>query len=160
MKKTSTLIFLKPFTTRNPTLDEQNAFIGREIVNEVECACLGEIYTSEVLYGKDLDEFIHTTVKEKHPEWVVAEGACATVAIGIRHQKKILINPRVSFEDLNNVSEFDRQNTFAFFDDRHEQNYERFQSVFPHSAWFPDDDNLTLFTIKETVQTIIETEEW
>lgn len=160
MKKAKTLVFLRPFTIKNPTLDEQNAFMGREIVNEVECACLGEIYSNEILYGKNLDEFIRNTVKEKHPEWIVAEGKSATVVLGIRNQKKVVINPNVSYEDLNNVSEFDSQHTYGFFDDCHEQDYERFQTVYPHAAWFPEDDDLTLFTIKETVQTIIETEEW
>lgn len=160
MKKEKVLIFLRPFTIKNPTVDEQNAFMGREIVNEVECAEMGEIYSNEALYGKNLNEFIRETVKEKHPEWIVAEGASATAAFGIRNQKKILINPKVSYEDLNHVSEFDRQKTFAFFDGCHEQDYERFQSAYLNSALFPDDDNLTLFTIKEMVQSVIETEEW
>jgi hypothetical protein len=43
----------------------------------------------------------------------------------------------------------------ANFDDIHEPDYERFQSVFPHARWFPQDDNLTLFTIKEVVEEII-----
>lgn len=160
MAEQRTLIFLRPFTIKNPTLDEQNAFMAREIVNEMECAEVGEVYSNEVLHGKDLAAFIRKTVKEKHPEWIVAEGASATAAFGIRNQKKILINPKVSYEDLNNVSEFDRQKTFAFFDGCHEQDYERFQSAYLNSALFPDDDNLTLFTIKEMVQSVIETEEW
>lgn len=160
MKKAKTLIFLRPFTIKNPTLDEQNAFMGREIVNEMECVDLGKIYSNEELYGKDLNEFIRDTVKAKHPEWIVAEGKSASVALGIRNQKKVVINPKVSYDDLNNVSEFDRQHTYAFFDNLHEQDYERFQTVYPHAAWFPEDDDLTLFTIKETVQSIIETEEW
>lgn len=160
MKKEKVLIFLRPFTIKSPTLDEQNMFMGREIVNEVECAELGVIYSNEILYGKNLNEFIREEVNKKHPKWIVAEGTSATAAFGIRHQKKILINPKVSYECLNNVSEFDRQKTFAFFDGCHEQDYERFQSAYLNSALFPDDDNLTLFTIKEMVQTIIETEEW
>lgn len=160
MKKEKVLIFLRPFSIKNPTLEEQNAFMGREIVNEVEYAELGEIYSNEVLYGKNLNEFIRKTVKKKHPEWIVAEGASATAAVGIRNQKKILINPKVCYEDLNSVSGFDRQKTFAFFDGCHEQDYERFQSVYLNSALFPGDDNLSLFTIKEMVQSVIETEEW
>lgn len=158
--KTKTLIFLKPFTIKNPTLDEQNDFMMREIVNEVECADLGQIYTNEQLHGKDIAEFINQTIAEHHPEWIVAEGVCATAALKLKNQKKVILNPKVSFEDLNNVPEHTRQNTFGFFDDRHEQDYERFQSVYPHAAWFPQDDDLTLFTIKEAVQSIIETGEW
>lgn len=160
MKKKKVLIFLRPFTIKNPTLDEQNAFMCREIVNEVECADMGIIYSNEVLHCKDLNKFIRYTVKEKQPEWIVAEDASATVAFGIRHQKKILINPKVCFDDLNNFSEYERRSTFAFFDESHEQDYERFQSVYPNAAWFLNYSDLTLSTIKGMVNTIIETEEW
>lgn len=158
--KSKTLIFLKPFTLKNPTLDQQNEFMMRENVNVVECADLGKIYNNDDLDGHDLTEFITQKVKGHRPEWVVAEGECATVALKMKRQKKILLNPKVNVEDLNNVAEHTRQNTYGFFDDRHEQDYERFQSVYPHVAWFPQDENLTLFTIKEIVQEIIETEEW
>lgn len=158
--KHKTLIFLKPFTLKNPTTDQQNEFMLRENVTEVECADLGKINNSDDLYGKDLSEFINKKVEEHHPEWIVAEGECATVVLKLKRHKKILLNPGVSIEDLNNVDESTRQNTYGFFDDRHEQDYERFQSVYPHAAWFPQDDNLTLFTIKEVVQEIIETEKW
>ncbi len=158
--KRKTLIFLKPFTVKNPTLDQQTAFLMRENVNEVECADLGKIYNNDALYGKDISEFITNKVEEIHPEWIIAEGECATAALRLKRQKKILLNPKVSADDLNNVPESARQFTFGFFDDRHEQDYERFLAVYPHAALFPQDDNLTLFTIKEIVQEIIETEEW
>lgn len=149
------LVFLKPFTIKDPTLDEQNAFMTREIVNEVECSSLGKFYNNDALYGKNLKEFIITEVVEHRPEWVIAEGECASIVLGILNQKRILINPKVSFDDLNNVPEYARNNTYGFFDDRHEQDYERFQSVYPHAAWFPQDDDLTLFTMKEIAEEII-----
>lgn len=153
--KSKTLIFLKPFSIKNPTLDEQNDFITTEIVNEVECAGLGKIYNNEMLHGKDLATFISEQVKENKPQWIVAIGQCATVALSIRNQKKVVLNPKVNLDHLNNVSEFDRENTYGFFDDSHEQDYERFQSVYPHAAWFMQLDNLDLFTIKEMVEEII-----
>lgn len=156
--KRKTLIFLKPFTLKNPTSDQQNEFMLREDVNMVECADLGCVYNNDDLHGKDISEFITRKVEEHRPEWVVAEGECATVVLKMKRQKKILLNPKVSIEDLNNVAEHTRQNTYGFFDDCHEQDYERFQSVYPNAAWFPQDDNLMLFTIKEIVQEIIETE--
>lgn len=158
--KRKTLIFLQPFTIKNPTADQQTTFLIRENVNEVECADLGQIYTNEDFYGEDIQEFITKKVEELRPEWIIAEGECATIALGLKYQKKILINPTVSTDDLNNVPETARQYTCGFFDDRHEQDYERFQAVYPNAAWFPEDDNLTLFTIKETLQEIIETEKW
>lgn len=158
--KTKTLIFLKPFTIKTPTLDEQNAFMMREIVNEMECADLGKVYTNEQLHGKDIAEFISKAIAEHRPEWIVAEGECATAALKLKNQKRVLLNPKVAFDDLNNVYEHTSRNTFGFFDDRHEQDYVRFQSVYPHAAWFPQDTDLTLFTIKEIVQSIVETGEW
>lgn len=148
MKK-QTLIFLKPFSIKNPTLDEQNDFMMTEIVNEVECTDLGRIYNNGMLYDKDLAAFIPEQVKVNKPQWVVAVSQCGTIALNIRNQKKVLLNPKVSYDHLNNVPEFDREHTYGFFDDRHEQDYERFQTVFPHAAWFPQDDDLTLFTIDD-----------
>ena len=153
--KQQTLIFLKPFSIKNPTLDEQNDFMMTEVVTKVECANLGKIYNNDELYGKDLATFISDEVKANNPQLIVAVSQCATVALGIRNQKKVLLNPKVSYDHLNNVSEFDREHTFGFFDDRHEQDYERFQTVFPNAAWFPQDENLNLFTIKEIVEEII-----
>lgn len=153
--KEQALVFLKPFSIKNPTLDEQNDFMMTEIVNEVECANLGKIYNNDMLHGQDLATFIPEQVRENKPQWVVAVGQCATVVLGIRNQKKVLLNPKISYDHLNNVSEFDREHTYGFFDDRHELGYERFQTVFPHAAWFPQDNDLTLFTIKEMVEEII-----
>ena len=153
--KEQALVFLKPFSIKNPTLDEQNDFRMTEIVNEVECANLGKIYNNDMLHGRDLATFIPEQVRENNPQWVVAVGQCATIVLGLRNQKKVLLNPKVSYDHLNNVSEFDREHTFGFFDDRHEQDYERFQTVFTHAGWFPQDNDLTLFTIKEMVEEII-----
>ena len=153
--KEQALVFLKPFSIKNPTLDEQNDFMMTELVNEVECANLGKIYNNDMLHGRDLATFIPEQVRENNPQWVVAVGQCATIVLGLRNQKKGLLNPKVSYDHLNNVSEFDREHTFGFFDDRHEQDYERFQTVFPHAGWFPQDNDLTLFTIKEMVEEII-----
>lgn len=158
--KRKTLIFLKPFNIKNPTLDQQNEFMMRENVNEVECADLGIIYNNDDLYGKDLLEFITKKVEENNPKWIIAEGECATAALKLKNQKKILLNPKVNTDDLNNVPESSRRFTFGFFDDSHERNYERFLSVYPNAAWFPEDNDLTLFTIKETVQELMDTEKW
>ena len=121
--KEQALVFLKPFSIKNPTLDEQNNFMMTEIVNEVECANLGKIYNNDMLHGRDLATFIPEQIRENKPQWVVAVSQCATIALNIRNQKKVLLNPKVSYDHLNNVSEFDREHTYGFFDDRHEQDY-------------------------------------
>lgn len=149
-----TLIFLEPFSIKNPTLDEQNDFMIREVVTEVECAGLGKIYNNNILHDKDLAVFIPNEVKKYNPEWVVALGQSATVALSIRSQKKILFNPIVSYDHLNNVSEFDIEYTYGLFEQSHEEYYERFLSVFYNAALFPPNVNLSIL-IKAIIKDII-----
>lgn len=87
----------------NPTLDEQNDFMMTEVVTEVECANLGKIYNNDVLHGKNLAVFIPEEVKAHNPQWIVAVGQCATVALNIRNQKKVLLNPKVSYDHLKYI---------------------------------------------------------
>ena len=154
--KDKTLIFLRKFNIKNPTLDEQNAFMMTEIMDEVECQDLGIFFTNEILYDKDLKTFIPEKVKSEDPEWIIAVDDSATVALKLKRQKKILINPKVSFDDLNNVPEFARQYTYGFFDKKHEEDYKRFQSVYPNSAWYINLKDMSLFDIKDIAKGIIE----
>ena len=155
-KPKKTLIFLRKFNIKNPTLDEQNVFMMTEIMHEVECKDLGIFITNEVLYDKDLETFIPEKVKSENPEWIIVVDDSATVALKLQRQKKILINPKVSFDDLNNVPEFARQYTYGFFDKNHEEDYNRFQSVYPNSAWYINLKDMSLFDIKDIAKGIIE----
>ena len=155
MEKYKTLVFLRPFTLKNPTLDQQNDFMIREIVNELECNIAGKFYTNDDLYGKDINIFIRAEIEKYKPEWVVAENESATVVLCLRNQKKILINPSVTYEDLNNVSEFSRENTWGFFDQDHEGDYERFTTVFPNVAFFPRQYDISLYTVKDFINLIL-----
>lgn len=154
--KTKTLIFLRPFDIENPTPDEQLDFIMQEAFTFVEYDKLGNVYNNAVLYGKDLRELMAQQIKELHPEWIVAEGKCASVAMSFRRQKRILINPRVTFNDLNNVSEFTRKNTFGFFDKGHEKEYERFQTVYPNAIFYPTNKSISLLSVKDLVDPILD----
>ena len=156
IKSKKTLIFLRKFNIQNPTLVEQNAFMMTEIMDEVECKDLGTFFTNEILYDKDLDTFIPETVKFEKPEWIVAVDDSATVALKLKRHKKILINPKVTFDDLNNVSDYARQYTYGFFDKNHEEDYNRFQSVYPNSAWYINLKDMSLFDIKDIAKGIIE----
>lgn len=155
-KPKKTLIFLRKFNIKNPTLDEQNTFIKKEIMDEVECKDLGIFITNEILYDKDLETFIPETVKSEKPEWIVAVDDSATVVLKLKRQKKILINPKVSFDDLNYVTELARQYTYGFFDKKHEEDYNRFQSVYPNSALYINLKDISLFDIKDIAKGIIE----
>ena len=68
-----------------------------------------------------------------------------------------MVNPKFYFEDLNNVTEYVRQSTFGFFDKYHEKNYERFQSVYPNSAWYPE-TSIDLLDMKSMIETIIDSD--
>ena len=149
------LIFLRKFDLINASMDDKNGFMMAEIASEVECGNLGTIYTNEVLYDHDLAKFIPEEVAKLRPTWVIAVGNSATVAQRLKRQRKILINPVVEFDDLNNISEFDRSYTYGFFDRTHEKDYERFQTVYPNSAWYGTSESIYLFTIKDIVRNII-----
>ncbi len=157
MKKDN-LIFLRPFNIKDPTLEEQNEFMMQEVLSIVELSPLGHVYNNDMLYEKDLRVFIPEEIKRHHPQWVVAENECATIALSMKMQKKILLNPKVVYNDLNYVSEYARQNTYGFFDAKHEHDYELFNSVYPNVAYYPQTDDLLLVNLKEIIQSIIETE--
>lgn len=152
------LVFLRKFDLVNPTMDDKNDFMISEIVDELECGDIGKFYTNDVLYHHNLNIFIPEEVSKYRPLWVIAEGNSASVAQRLKRQRKVLINPAVKFDDLNNISEFDRTYTYGFFDKNHEKDYERFQSVYPNSAWYGNTTDIYLFTIKDIVKDIIEKE--
>ncbi len=154
------LFFLRPFTLKNPTTDQQTAFILQQTVTEVECSEIGPTFGNDDLSGHDIMEFILEKVKLYQPEWIVAENECASAALKLRKQKKILLNPTVTTEDLNNVTEFSRQNTIAFFDNIHSDDYERFLTAYPHGALNPEDDDLQLLDVGGFIKNIIKTGTW
>lgn len=157
--KYNNLIFLRPFTIKSPTLDQQNDFLTREFLIETECADFGKIFDNDALHGKNLATFIPETIQRVNPEWVIADGECATIALNLHGQKRILINPEVTVQDLDNVPDCDLEYTYAFFDLGHERDYERLQSVYPNAVLmgFFDggSDTISLFDIKEMVEDII-----
>lgn len=160
--KHKNLIFLKPFIIKNPTLDQQNDFLTKEFLIETECADLGKIYDNDALHGKSLATFIPEAIQSVNPEWVIADGECATVALKLHGQKKILINPKITDQDLDSVPDFDLENTYAYFDLGHERDYERMQTVYPNAVLmgFFDggSDSISLFDIMEMVEEIISEE--
>lgn len=152
------LVFLRKFDLVNPTMDDKNDFIISEIVNELECGDMGKFYTNEILYHHDSSTFIPEEVSKLKPLWVIAVGNSATIAQRLKHQRKILVNPIVKFEDLNNISEFDRTYTYGFFDKSHKEDYECFKTAYPNSSWYGNTNHIYLFTIKDIVKDIIEKE--
>lgn len=148
-----TLIFLYPLTQHQLETDELK--IGLQQVTVSECYGMGRIYTAQDLVDKDLDKFIPTEIEKQNPRWKIAEGRCATEVLKLKGIKKVLINPHV-IEQESDVSDFDKDNTWGFFDALHERGYENFCCRFNNAAFYPMDDELSLFYIKEIVEAAIE----
>ena len=154
------LIFLSTFDKKNASMEEKTDFIIGQNEMYLEYKPLGEVFDYRKLPYNDpvgLKNFISEKIKEKQPKWIVGEGTSATVLMGMKIPGRVLVNPEVSFEDLNNVTEYVRQSTFGFFDEYHEKDYERFQSVYPNSAWYPE-TTIDLLDLKLLIENIIHEE--
>lgn len=150
------LIFLSTFDRENPSMDEKTDFIIGQTVTSCEYFPLGEVYDYMLLPYNDpmeLKSFISKKIKEVKPKWIVAEGTSSTALMGMKIPNRILVNPRVEFEDLNNVPDYVRKSYYGFFDKKHEKDYERCQSVYPNSSWYPE-TNIELNDLKLIVEAI------
>ena len=160
MKK-DVLIFLSTFCKKDASMQEKTDFIIGQAEAYSEFSSLGEVFDYRNLpynYSAGLKNFILEKIKENQPKWIVGEGTSATVLMGMRIRGRIMVNPKVSFEDLNNVPDYVRQSTFGFFDKYHEKDYEKFQSVYPNSAWYPE-TSIDLLDLKSMIATILNTDE-
>ena len=162
MKK-DVLIFLSTFDKKNASMEEKTDFIIGQNETYLEYKSLGEVCDYRKLPYNDptgLKKFISEKITENQPKWIVGEGTSATVLIGMKIPDRIMVNPKVSFDDLNNVPDYVRQSTFGFFDKYHEKDYERFQSVYPNSAWYPE-KSIDLIDMKSMISSIINSDgEW
>lgn len=142
--KHQNLVFLRPYSLKNLSPEKQMLFHANEIGAVEDCAHLGKIYSNDAYAGQDIATFIHQEVEKHKPEWVIAEGECATIALKIHGQKKILINPRITESDLENVSEREAEITIGIFDSAHEHDYDLFQSAYPKATLDIIDDSTSV----------------
>ena len=159
--KRKVLIFLSTFNKKDATMEEKTDFIIGQSEAYSELYSLGEVFDYRNLPYNDsngLKNFISEKIKENQPKWIIGEGTSATALIDMKVPGRILVNPKVSFEDLNNVPDYVRQSTFGFFDKYHEKDYEKFQSVYPNSAWYPE-TSIDLLDMKSMIATIINSDE-
>ena len=101
--KTNGIIFFLPYwDAKNPTLEDQTGFIISEMFEEDECLKIGDkVYSSNDFYQKEPKEFIKEVIRKERPEWVIGIGNTATILMAYKRQKKIVINPTVTLDDLN-----------------------------------------------------------
>lgn len=151
------LIFPEPFHIEKPTLEEQNSYLFPLWMDEVAMNGIGSFIEVNALQKLDYGKEICRVIAEQKPKWVIAAGESATACINLHGQKKILINPIVTFDNLNNVPEYARQHTYGFFGalPEQEKSYELFQTVYPNAVWFVNAFNLRLVDIKNVSIDII-----
>lgn len=151
------LIFPDPFRIKNPTFDEQNSYMISLLIDEFEMSEVGNWIDVSTLQESDYAREIQRIVAEQKPDWVIASGESATACINLYWQNKILVNPVVTFNDLNNVPEYARKHTYGFFGalPEQEKSYELFQTVYPNAAWYLNAQKLHLIDVKDIVFDIV-----
>ena len=145
MKKV--LIFPAPFLIKNPTADQQTEYMISLLMEEMAMEGIGDFIEVNALNKSNYYEDVRKIIAERKPDWVESATAC----IGLHGIKKILVNPIVTFDDLNNVPGYARQHTYGFFGalPQQQKSYELFQSVYPNAAWYVNAPNLSLIDIKD-----------
>ena len=156
MKKV--LIFPAPFLLKAPTTDQQNDYMYSLLRDEMAMEGIGDFIEVNALNKSNYCVDVRKIIAERKPDWVIAAGESATACIGLHGIKKILVNPIVTFDDLNNVPEYARQHTYGFFGalPQQQKSYELFQSVYPNVAWYINVPNLNLIDIKEIIYDIVD----
>ena len=128
------LVFLNPFIIGNPTLEQQTDFLYENMMSSSALGKFGECFDYKILPKTEVElkAYIEGKIREEKPQWIIATDFSASILAGIKIQNRILINPIITFNDLNNVPERVREATYGFFDQSHEADYERFCSVYPN----------------------------
>ena len=149
MKKV--LIFPTPFLINDPTTDQQNEYMISLLMEEMAMEGIGDFIVVNALDKSNYHEVVRKIIADRKPDWVIAAGESATACISLHGIKKLLVNPIVTFDDLNNVPEYARQHTYGFFGalPQQQKSYELFQSVYPNAAWYVNAPNLSLIDIKD-----------
>ena len=121
------------------------------LMEEMAMEGIGDFIEVNALNKSNYHEDVRKIIAKRKPDWVIAAGESATACIGLHGIKKLLVNPIVTFDDLNNIPEYARQHTYGFFGalPQQQKSYELFQSVYPNAAWYVNAPNLRLIDIKD-----------
>ena len=147
-KQSDILIFLDYWDNDNPTSDAQIGFIFAQLDNEKESENIGEVYSNEFFYKKNPQEAIKEEITKHCPKWVIGLENSATLLLPYYRQKKILINPTVTLDDLNWVTPENIRDTYAFFSADYEADYEMYSRVYRNVAFYPAQRILFIITVR------------
>lgn len=155
MKKV--LIFPAPFLINAPTPDQQTEYMISLLKDEIAMDGIGDFIEVNASNKSNYHVDVRKIIAERKPDWVIAAGESATACLSLHGIKKILVNPIVTFDDLNNVPGYARQHTYGFFGalPQQQKSYELFQSVYPNAAWYVNAPDLSLIDIKDIIYGII-----
>ena len=154
-KQSDILIFLDYWDNDNPTSDAQIGFIFAQLDNEKESENIGEVYSNEFFYKKNPQEAIKEEITKHCPKWVIGLENSATLLLPYYRQKKILINPTETLDDLNWVTPENIRDTYAFFSADYEADYEMYSRVYRNVAFYPAQRILFISDIKDAIETIV-----
>ncbi len=155
-KKSNIIFFLPYWNVKNPSLDDQTGFMLCEMDEEEECLEIGgEVYSSNDYYKEDPKTFINDVIRKQHPKWVIGVDNTATILIAFKCQKKILINPTVTLNDLNWVTPETIRDTYAFFSADYEKDYEIYSKVYQNVAFYPTLKTLYISDISRLIKEIV-----
>ena len=156
-KQYDILIFLDYWDNDNPTSDAQLGFMFAQMDNEDESEDIGKVYSNEFLYDNP-KEAIKKEIARHRPKWVIGLENSATLLLPYHRQKKILINPTVTVDDLNWVTSETIRNTYAFFFFFYEKDYEVYSKVYKNVAFYPMQKILFISDIKAAIEAILSEE--
>lgn len=154
-KQSDILIFLDYWDNDNPTSDAQMGFMFAQMDNEEESEDFGEVYSNDFFYQKNPKEAIKEEIAKHHPKWVIGLENSATLLLPYHRQKKILINPTVTVDDLNWVTSETIRDTYAFFSANYEKDYEVYSKVYKNVAFYPMQKILFISDIKSAIEAIL-----
>ncbi len=154
-KQSDILIFLDYWDNDNPTSDAQIGFIFAQLDNEKESENIGEVYSNEFFYKKNPQEAIKEEITKHCPKWVIGLENSATLLLPYYRQKKILINPTVTLDDLNWVTPENIRDTYACVSAEYEADYEMYSRVYRNVAFYPAQRILFISDIKDAIETIV-----
>lgn len=154
-KQSDILIFLDYWDNDNPTSDVQMGFMFAQMDNEEESEDIGEVYSNDFFYQKNPKEAIKEEIAKHHPKWVIGLENSATLLLPYHRQKKILINPTVTEDDLNWVTSETIRDTYAFFSANYEKDYEVYSKVYKNVAFYPMQKILFISDIKAAIEAIL-----